>query len=270
MAKKYAIFGDVHGNYTALKTACDYIESEDIDKIFVTGDLVGYYTEPKRCIQKVKTIADLCIAGNHDKIIISDSFEEEIELFNYHAQQALIWTRNHLLGKFSSRNNHSSSNLDEMNYLKKLHLREKTNLPNGERLLLTHGSPEDPWEYVFLPDTDENIIKKKKWRDLRDKLNYWFEKENVKLIIVGHTHVPHVLKLEDGYLINPGSIGQPRDRDPRASFIIMTLKQNKSLLDPSTVEFKVVRLKYNIDEVVEKAKKAGLPEFLANRLYVGK
>jgi predicted phosphodiesterase len=266
---KAAILGDIHGNYTALKTVFEYIDKEGVDEIYVTGDLVGYYTEPKLCIKDVNRKSNLCIGGNHDKIVVSNDFDEEIELFNFYAQRALIWTRNHLLGNIPAQDDFLLDKVPEWKYLKKLRLKEKGVLPNGNRFLLAHGSPDDPWDYTFVPEED-NWFKKGRWKFLKEKFSSWFEKEKVQLIIIGHTHVPHVIRMKKGYFINPGSVGQPRDGDSRASFITMSLKTGKDILDFNAVEFNVIKLKYKIDEVAKKIKLASLPEYLAKRLYKGR
>jgi len=251
--------GDIHGNYVALKTVLDYIDTLRVDAIFVTGDLVGYYPEPEKCVNDIKDRADYCVAGNHDKMMTVDNFAEELDYFNMYAQKSIKWTRDKLYA--DSEGNEQKAGI--INYLKKLRFKEKAGLPHKKRVLITHGSPDDPYEYVFFPK-DKNWKKKDHYRLFKNRLKEWLKNENVDLIILGHTHIPFVAKLGDKIVINPGSVGQPRDGDPRSSFAILRTDEKGYKLS-----IEIIRLKYAINTVIKQIKDNGLPVYLGKRLFKG-
>jgi predicted phosphodiesterase len=240
----YAIISDIHGNLEAFLSVVKYIEShqEKIDRVICLGDVVGYGADPGECIRISREISDVILAGNHDFAVCEQT---SIEDFNSYAKEAVLWSRDTL-------------NEDEISFLKKLPLKHEE-----EIIDFVHSSLYRPefWRYLFSTyDThiDFRILEK-------------------KILFVGHTHVPIIFE-DDGknvkalspselslnshnkYIINPGSVGQPRDRDPRASFAIF---------DSDREYIEIVRIEYDIKKAQKKILDAGLPEILATRLDYG-
>ncbi len=240
---RYGIISDIHSNLEALKRVLDQLEEEAIDKYICLGDVVGYAANPNECVEIVRGLTDLVVAGNHDYAAIGQT---DISFFNPVAAEAAIWT-----GKALSEGNAS--------YLRHLELFFVL-----KDLFFVHSSPSTPelWYYVLsLNDAKQG-----------------FSTFEEKICFLGHTHQPITFteragrygiiegpsfKIEDDcrYIVNVGSVGQPRDSDPRACYAIYDS-------DEQVVEIK--RLAYEIEIAQEKIKEAGLPEFLAQRLALGR
>ncbi|MDY6908280.1 MAG: metallophosphoesterase family protein [Chloroflexota bacterium] len=237
-----AIVADIHGNLAALEAVLRDIEERGgCDQIWCLGDIVGYGPQPTECIARIRQSGALCVAGNHDwaaigKIPITD--------FNPDAAQACRWTSQQLCR-------------EDVAYLDRLPLTEVS----GE-FTIVHGSPREPiWEYVLSTGIAE--------------ANLPFFR--TRYCLIGHSHVPLAFEQrgkecllkemlselwlgEGRLLINPGSVGQPRDGDPRASYAI---------LDDGEGVVRYHRVPYEIAETQEKMVMAGLPLFLATRLSYG-
>lgn len=215
------IISDVHSNIIALR---EIFKHFNFEYIIHAGDVVGYNPYPKETIsffieKKIKSIR-----GNHDRSIITGDFSN----FNDIAAIALEWTIQKL-------------DYFELNYLKSLKSSMKIEL-FGRRVAVFHGSPYIEDEYIYEEDLDESLIPK-----------------GVDVLILGHTHIPYVKRFGDKLIINPGSVGQPRDGDPRSSFALIDKDWN----------VKIIRVEYDIDEINKKIKDVGLPEILGTRLYHG-
>jgi diadenosine tetraphosphatase ApaH/serine/threonine PP2A family protein phosphatase len=240
---RVAILSDVHSNLEALLTVRDHVGRLGADEVWVLGDLVGYGADPAAVLDAVNEMGTRVLCGNHDLAAV-DRFD--VSWFNEAAADALRWTRTHL----------GESGRD---YLRALEPR----LDDGA--LLVHGSVRDPVaEYVV---------------DVMSAAASFREAE-FELCFFGHTHLPSAFRLEgervtgsmleEGeavplrsgarYLLNPGSVGQPRDGDPRASFMIY---------DDDAAEAVVYRVAYPVERAQEKIVAAGLPPWLADRLSVG-
>jgi predicted phosphodiesterase len=242
---RYAIISDIHGNAEALQAVLNDISNRSIDSIVCLGDIVGYYPDPEVCIELVKQNADLCVAGNHDYAAIG---RIDTQNFTYYAFAAMEWTKQNL-----------SENDKE--FLRSLPLTiEKDNM------FFTHSSPSNPhdWAYVF-PDSEEAVFEA--FNSLVFQLNF-----------IGHTHWPSILIQEDEriilhsehsiivndqnfYLINVGSVGQPRDFDSRSSY---------SIYDSSLNEISIRRIPYDYSVTQKKIKENHLPLFLSERLEKGR
>ncbi len=236
---KIGIVSDIHGNWEALKAVSYILESEKVEEVWCLGDIVGYGPDPSLCIEWVKKNCKLIVCGNHDKAIYDPS---ELVYFNPAAQTAINWTSEQLKES-------------DIAFLKSLPL-----TINWEDYLLVHASPERPQDWIYIFSV---------WEAERA-----FECCEERIILVGHTHVPQAYELKEEmaeeaefpvelksnirYLINPGSVGQPRDGDPRASFGI--LKDNV---------FELIRVEYDVRKTQTKMYERGLPEFLARRLATG-
>ncbi|MDP8208503.1 MAG: metallophosphoesterase family protein [Candidatus Electryonea clarkiae] len=222
----FAIISDIHGNLQALEKVLNDIESRKPDRVICLGDLVGYGANPNEVIDRIRQCADVVLAGNHDHAAIGLT---DITVFNQFAFNAAIWTR-----KILTPENHE--------YL--------TSVPfthSEDDLYFTHASPHNPedWHYIFT----------------RYDAEYAMEHAPTGIVFIGHTHVPNDHQTRNGRLINVGSVGQPRDGDPRAAY---------TLFDNQTGERRLIRLDYDIKSAGKAILKAGLPKFLAERLVKGR
>lgn len=245
---RYLVLSDMHGNCDAFDAVLRKVRRKRFDATLVLGDLVGYGAGPNQVVEAVKGLDGrvVWVRGNHDKVVAE---LEDGSNFNQPALTAARWTTERLTPA---------------------NLRFVKEMPEGpmeieEDLHICHGSPLDEDTYVFsIYDAYEIFA------------NY-----EVPLVFFGHTHIPSIfvlhskgievsvvqgesfsLQLEEGkrYLLNPGSIGQPRDRDPRASFLTY---------DSESKIVRWQRLDYPISKAQERIVKSGLPKVLADRLSLG-
>ncbi|HEX3013024.1 MAG TPA: metallophosphoesterase family protein [Methanobacterium sp.] len=221
------VISDIHSNLDALEMVLEKIDS---NRILCCGDIVGYYTQPNECIEKLRQLKVISVTGNHDLACVTG----DTSGFNPYAKEAIDWTRKVIKDK----------NIEFLCNLKRK-IRLKIDNVN---IMVVHGSPRDPInEYIF-PSTPDSTLKS------------FLESENVDILIMGHTHIPFIKKFEDKLIFNPGSVGQPRDGDDRASF---------AFLDVPAKEVKICRVKYDIGKVVTAIGDEKLPSFLGERLYNG-
>lgn len=238
------VISDIHANYTALETVLK--DAGEADETWCLGDLVGYGPDPNEAVEQVRKIKNLtCLLGNHDVAIIG---QIPLETFNGDARRSLIHHQKIL----------TASNVDFMRMLP-----SKTTV-RGEATM-AHGSPRDPlWEYIL--------------NSLSARLN--FAHFDTPWCFVGHSHIQcmftlnekkdlitldqtkadKTIMLSSKLILNPGSVGQPRDRDPRAAYAIY---------DTVARTWTPRRVAYNIVEVQERIRSAGLPEKHAARLAEG-
>ena len=255
-----AVISDIHGNAEALKTVLADIERRGIQRIICLGDIVGYGPEPLPCVDMVRQKCAWSLMGNHDFGVLYEPTN-----FNPGAESAAFWTREQF-----AKEPDEKLLAERYDFLGKLRVRVVETPPDGgSAILAVHGSPRRPInEYIF-PDDAINSP---------DKLESIFERVD-KLCIVGHTHVPGVFTDEPDFyppselgdscykfmngekaVINVGSVGQPRDMDPRACYVI---------LHPDRAEF--VRIQYDIDVTANKIRAIPqLSPWLAERLYDGR
>jgi len=236
------VLSDVHGNLPAFRAVLADVESEDPAAVWSLGDLVGYGADPNDCVALASDRCDLCLAGNHDLGVLD---RIDIADFSPHAAEAARWTREHA----------SAGTLDFLGGLEAQR--------EGEAIGLWHASPRDPvWEYVLSTPQAEECI----------------DEMEPRVGAIGHTHVAcrftrtdemvgegvlggTRLDLSEGdWLVNPGSVGQPRDGDPRAAWMLLDL-------DTWTAEWR--RVEYPIAEAAGAIEAAGLPRSLGERLYIG-
>lgn len=241
---KYAFFSDVHANFEALKAFVLDQQNERIDKIFFLGDAVGYGPNPNECVELIDKIAHVKLIGNHDYAALGLM---ETEYFNQYAAESMSWTKNILsnktiaiLGKFQL-----SATVDN--------------------IYMVHSSPREPemWHYILdMTDVEEN-----------------FKYFSQQICLVGHTHRPFIVSLDSKgnciisnkqeekilhgrrYLINIGSLGQPRDGDPRSCYLIF---------DTKTQTIRHKRVAYDFDSTQKRMAALGMPEYLIERLAVGR
>jgi putative phosphoesterase len=225
-----AIFiSDIHGNLEALEA----VEATLPDApIYCLGDIVGYGANPNEVVEWVKERAELCILGNHDLAVLTG----DVSWFNQAAAEAIEWTR-------------SVIKPENLSFLAKLADRARLNIA-GLKTLLVHGSPDDPiGEYVY-PETHSGFF------------DIYLTREGVDLIGMGHTHIPYTWRSSNGMIFNPGSIGQPRSGRPEACYAVL-----KS--GDSGYEIEHTYVPYDIETAASKILAAGLPSFLARRLFSG-
>jgi diadenosine tetraphosphatase ApaH/serine/threonine PP2A family protein phosphatase len=242
--RRIGLVSDIHGNLPALRAVLDDVRAARADAVWCLGDLVGYGAQPDECVALAREACDVCLAGNHDLVVTGDL---DVAEFSSSAAAAALWTRRSI----------SEEALEYLRALKPL---------DPERAVgLYHASPRDPvWEYV---------------------LSTWQAADCIRLMrarvgAVGHSHVALFFRQEGGggvvgaqapagteldlsegrWLINPGAVGQPRDGDPRAAWL---------LLDTETWSAAWRRVEYPIDAAAGAIEAAGLPPVLAERLYTG-
>lgn len=241
---RYGIFSDIHSNVEALDAVIEAYKKEGIDKYLCIGDIVGYAANPKECIEKTKMLAMITVAGNHDKACVNLFCAD---YFNSLAKEAVIWTQ---------------QNLDDQSryFLEHLPLIYK-----NEDLTMVHGTLEEPQDFNYM--TDGYTASKT------------FELLETDICFVGHAHVPGAfIKSENGriqyqsenniaikeknkYIINVGSVGQPRDGNPKAAYCIYDTKEKN---------VQIKRTNYDVQAARRKIINAGLPGFLGERLLAGR
>lgn len=244
---RYLVFTDIHGNLEALLAVLKFVMKKRIDHYLFLGDLVGYGASPNEVVQKLSALKPLSLVrGNHDKAVCG---LDSVQTFNPIAASAIYWTKSRITKK----------NFDFLYKLK------KSPEVVQETITICHGSPFDEDYYIFGEF------------DAAEAFSYF----QTPVCFFGHTHFPFVyaekdqivegtflegrtneVKLEKGvrYLINPGSVGQPRDRNPMAAFAIYDS-------DARTVKF--FRVEYDIAEAQRKILEQNLPSALAERLTLG-
>ena len=248
----YGVFSDVHSNLEALKVVLDFFEEAGVGGYICCGDLVGYGPDPEECVELIRALPKLSlVGGNHDLAVVG---RLDLDWFNQYARASVLWTRPKLS---------AASRL----YLEGLSARLET-----KHLTIAHGTPRNPPEEYLLSQAQflDNIPSVKSWP-----------------LFVGHSHMPLIFRADDpaggrpegpfiedveevlgrgpdgSFLpvaLNPGSVGQPRDQDRRASC---------GVFDSKAGTFRVFRLPYDVRAVQAKIRAAGLPEYLALRLDYG-
>jgi predicted phosphodiesterase len=241
---RIALISDVHGNLPAFRAVLDDVAAAGADQIWCLGDLVGYGAQPDECVALAREACDVCLVGNHDLVVLK---ELDVSTFSFNAAVAAQWTQENI----------GAEALEFMAGLEPAN----TDLEVG----LFHASPRDPvWEYVLSTLQADACI------DAMD----------TRVGAIGHSHVALFftrdddgtmrgeqvaagteLDLSEGrWLINPGGVGQPRDGDPRAAWLLLDLGS-------WTAQWR--RVEYPIAEAAQAIERAGLPQPLANRLYRG-
>ena len=240
---KIALLSDVHGNLPAFRAVLDAVEASQVDAVWFLGDLVGYGASPDECVELAAERCDLCLAGNHDLGVLD---RIDIADFSPPAAAAALWTREQA----------GEATLEFLGGLEPSR--------DGEAIGLFHASPRDPvWEYVLSTSQAEACM----------------DQMDDRVTAIGHTHVAlHFTRVrgaihgdampdrgecdlsEGQWLLNPGSVGQPRDGDPRAAWL---------LLDTASWSAEWRRTDYPIEQAASAIEAAGLPRSLAERLYIG-
>jgi len=228
---RVAVISDIHSNTDALNAVISDMGA--YDALICLGDLVGYGAEPNEIISMIRDLEpDLIICGNHDYA----SATGDVAGFTSHAARAALWTKKVLTPQ-------------NREFLTKLPLTATIKI-NSLNLVAYHGSPREPLiEYIY-PGLPQSFL-----LSLLDIAGG-------DLLVMGHTHFPMFCKFPSGAIANPGSVGQPRDRDPRASYAIIEV-------DDGDVRFTNRRVEYDVESAASKIRRSGLPAFLADRLFKG-
>lgn len=272
----FAIISDIHSNLEALERVLADIQRRGVTEIVCLGDVIGYGPNPKECLDLVRAKCQMCLMGNHDHAVLYEPAN-----FNLPAERACYWTRQLL---------EDEEDVELRNarwaFLGALPVRHT--YPD---ILFVHASPRRPInEYIFPEDVFTNP----------QKVMANFDRMDRRLCFVGHTHQPGVF-LDDPYfdppnelpdspffeiederaIINVGSVGQPRDRDPRASYVLVYRREEAfgneaeslvtAALSSSIEQVEFVRLEYDIERTVQKIlAEPALDDLLGTRLYEGR
>ena len=236
---KVAVFSDIHANLAALDEVIADATEQNINTFACLGDVVGYGPNPSECVTRIQELKCVCVKGNHDEYVADD---HDLSRMNDQATEALLWTRNNL-------SDSQKTWLAALPYTRRL-----------GRNQLVHATLDNPENWDYVRNSFDAAIA--------------MENQNTPICFYGHTHRPvafrkckgktekivsDLIDLDDGckYLINVGSVGQPRDGIAKASYIIMDRAAK-------TIEFR--RLDYNLESVTEQILHTGLPDSLADRL----
>ena len=276
-----AVFGDVHANLEALNAVLKDAKQQGVAQFACTGDLVGYGPNPSECLEIVKALDSPIVKGNHDEYSATDI---SLKDFTLHAMNALIWTRGQLSPEervwlnslpmqsevlTTKETENTEIGLAAKERRERESKSENTNHVSIVTPHLVHSSVFEPerWRYIIKQEEAEKVLPVQK----------------PDLVFFGHTHVPSAyafhpdtgefkstvpspegtleLEPEWKWLVNPGSVGQPRDKDPRAAYLIF---------DPVARTIEQRRVEYDFKKTARKIVEAGLPERNAQRLYKGR
>jgi len=243
----YAVISDIHGNLEALEAVLEDVP-DGVEEIYCLGDVIGYGASPNECCESVRSYEMPVISGNHD-LAVTD-LSTDLAWFNPVAAAAIQWTRDQLTP-------------DNAEFL-----RTRPRMLQSEETLFVHGSVRDPDEYIL-----NGAVARENLAVLTA------DYPNVQVCFFGHTHVKSVVPSPDGpssgshdtldlssggpYLVNPGSVGQPRDGDTFASYILAENTQDETRIAYRFVE-------YDVEKAQGKIRAAGLPGMLADRLALGR
>ena len=269
-ATRWAVLGDIHANLEALNAVLADIKSQGVSQFVCTGDIVGYGANPSECLKIIRDLHCPVVLGNHDSYAATD---DSLKDFNLNAMNAILWTREHLsdVEKEWLRGLPMTVDMDQrtedrgQKSGKKQTPNSQPQTPNCQLVHSTLLEPES-WRYIMKPEKAEDALRG----------------QEPDIVFFGHTHVPSIFsfnpktdefrsefpakeglhQLEPGWkhLINPGSVGQPRDRDTRASYAIY---------DPVAGTIEIRRVEYDIAATQKKIEAANLPLRNAERLSRG-
>lgn len=231
------ILADIHGNAVALDAVLEDGARAEVQRWVSLGDVIGYGPDPRSCLQRLRELDALCVQGNHE----ARALDLDTAPFNVLAEEAIVYTRG-VLGA------------DERSFVRGF----SGSIRWGDLAVFCHGSPEDRDEYLVLRAQVDSIVAQQDTRFVfcgHTHRQFWFDGESL-VTEPGDT----VFDPDHRVLANPGSVGQPRDGDPRAAYAI---------LDEDTGRLSLRRIEYDIEEQITRVQRAGLPSYLGERLRVG-
>lgn len=218
---KICVLSDIHGNYDALKKCVKQAKKFKITKFFCLGDYVGYYYEPDKCIDLLIKIKAICIRGNHENIFL-DILKNNNKLSLYKSKYG-----NGILSAYKKLKKRHIDFIKKLPKTKKIKIKEK-------KILLCHGSPWDTNEYIY-PN---------KFKNFKKKIN----KYKYNYIFLGHTHIQMLKKNKNQIILNPGSVGQPRDKSLSANWLIFDIIKKKYQFKKSKFNHnKIIKQVYKYD-----------------------
>jgi len=224
---KIALISDIHGNLEALNAVLKEIKKRKINKIICCGDIIDYGGNSNECVEIIKKNEIKSVLGNHD---YTAATLDDIDWFSYIAQRTAEITNKLLTEK------------------NKKFLLKMPKVIKYENLFIVHGSPRDYLHEYIYPDTPDSIFKD------------FFNIVKKQIIAMGHSHIPFVKKIKNKLILNPGSVGQPRDGNNKASFCV---------LDNKNLKAEIVRVKYDIKKAADKIEEIGMPNPISDRLFEG-
>ncbi|MFP4116938.1 MAG: metallophosphoesterase family protein [Candidatus Aenigmatarchaeota archaeon] len=229
---KIGVISDVHSNLPALESVLEGMGKEDIELLVCLGDIVGYGPFPNKTIEALQETETkkICVKGNHDERVLGGKTAR----FSPDALKAAEWTKENIRD-------------ESLNFLEKLEEYKAVDI-KGKGLFLAHGSPRDPLNEYIGEKTEDEV------------LDGFLEETQTDVILLGHTHIPFRRETKKGLIANPGSVGQPRDGDSRASYAVFDTEN-------MTVDHR--RTEYDIEKVTAAIRQTKLPDSLAERLYRG-
>lgn len=247
---RFGVIADIHGNLPALAAVCQAMGP--VDGLLCAGDIVGYNPWPAACLNRVRELEAVTVQGNHDHAVASDGGQG----FNSMAKAGVDYARHQL---------------DEAAIEWLASLPTEQFVADG-RIHMVHGHPDDPDRYTYPADFSATMLA-----------------DGVDVVIVGHTHIQEYRRFEEGIVLNPGSVGQPRDGDPRAAFAVVEIDENENENEDKNknedsdtranrnkkdhrnhrVTVDCHRVEYDIDWVIEAVEDAGLPSRIGRRLHSG-
>jgi putative phosphoesterase len=243
MAIRLAIFSDVHANLPAMEAVAEHIRQGAYDGVYCLGDLGGYAAQPNEVQAAVKAMGCPVVMGNYDEGVGFDRNDcgclyikpFDIEMSDISFQ----WTRSHTTEENKA-------------WLRELPRELRLDI-EGKRILLCHGSPRSTTEYLLEARSDGY---------LRQFTPGGKADANTDVVVFGHTHVPYHRSVDGVHFINTGSVGRPKDGDPRAGYCVLSI-------DGETVTTEQVRLPYDVELACARLIKAGLPSYFAEYLRTG-
>lgn len=252
---RIALFSDIHANLPALEACLKSIDEQKADAIYCLGDLVGYNTWPNEVINEIKNRRIPTIMGNYD---------QGIGKMTGDCGCAYKTDKDKSLGEQSIDFTDSVVRPEERAYLRTLpaHIRVEFQLNDDKlNLLLVHGSPRKINEYLFEEREEKSLL-----RIMQDA--------DADIMCFGHTHKPYhrVLPTEPQenphyrHAINIGSVGKPKDGDPRGCYVILTINENSSMLDKDTVKVEFIRFEYDVEKAAKAIEDSPLPNEFADML----
>jgi len=238
---RYGVLGDIHSNLAALQAVLDALRTQRIDAYLCLGDIVGYGADARECVAIIRDLDPVIVGGNHDWAVAG---KLGLEYFNTQAQAAIVWTRRELPPA-------------DIAWLGSLELRQVV-----DDITLSHGTVHEPQAFRYMQTPHDAYLS--------------FQEMSTRTAFVGHSHIP--VSFFDGLPItysvdrridfgdriaiaNPGSVGQPRDEDPRASFAVF---------DSESRVLTIHRVEYDIGTTIGRILRAGLPVLLGERLRIGR
>ncbi len=255
---KIALFSDIHANLPALESCLESIDQQNPDAIYCLGDLVGYNVWPNEVINIIRSRKIPTIAGNYD---------QGIGLMSGNCGCAYKTEKEKEMGNISIRYTDSIVQPAERNYLRTLpaHIRIEFQLNNDQlNILLVHGSPRKINEYLFEEREEKSFLR-------------IMQEANADILCFGHTHKPFHRILEDEkdgqqafrHAINIGSVGKPKDGDPRGCYVLLTINSNCSVINKDSIKVEFIRFNYDLEKAASAVEASPLPNEFATMLRKG-